>query len=309
MPNAIIIRNPVSEQVSATDASSKMGGRASTITSKALARTLYRFSETRGEHVRMDWESHGLEPPTTMQPAPVALVEVMQHHCWTASQTLKFSKKEHINILELEMVKQEIKARANSGRSHSRIVNLCDSRVVLGAFGKGRSSSRNLNHKLRSCVPWLLVADLHVVNLWVPTDKNPADYPSRGRDIPRPVSSKADPLLSPKDLVAVAEYRSIGVQNLLEREARQCGCDPLFVKPEKVTVEEIAQAPLRNDGCSDLPLKESKNVTEQEISSQASNERGNHQKIWAFREIFAGKGRLTMQIERHGKLLVFDPVE
>ena len=45
------------------------------------------------------------------------------------------------------MVKQEIKDRANSNRGFCRVVNLCDSRVVVGAFGKGRSSSRNLNHK------------------------------------------------------------------------------------------------------------------------------------------------------------------
>ena len=72
------------------------------------------------------------------------------------------------------MVKQEIKARANALRGGCRVVNLCDSRVVVGAFAKGRSSSRNLNHKLRSCIPWLLASEIHLVNVWVPTDKNPA---------------------------------------------------------------------------------------------------------------------------------------
>lgn len=304
------IRAPVSVQVSATDASSQMGGRASTITSPALAKTLYRFSECRGEHVRMDWESHGLEPPTTMQPAPIALVDVMQHHCWTASQSLKFSKKEHINILELEMVKQEIKARANSGKSCSRIVNLCDSRVVVGAFGKGRSSSKSLNHKLRSCVPWLLVADLHLVNLWVPTDKNPADYPSRGKPIPKPVSSENNPLLSSKDLQAVARYRSIGVQNLLERESRNTGCNPLASEPCDFEKTEIMDAPLtRNQSPDSRPPEEPKSVTEQGKAAIAEASTSKPRLFWAFREIFAGKGRLTRQVRRHQILEVLDPVE
>ena len=41
-------RWPVSIQVSATDASSRRGGQASTLTTKAFAKTLYRFSEKNG---------------------------------------------------------------------------------------------------------------------------------------------------------------------------------------------------------------------------------------------------------------------
>ena len=139
------IRAPVSVQISATDASSSMGGRAATLTSKAMAKTLYRYGEKRGEHTRLDWSLHGIDPPSQMEAAPPPLVDAMQ-----ATQSIKFGKKEHIyiNILELEMLKQEIKSRANHNRGGCRIVNLCDSRVVVGAFVKGSSSSRNLNHRL-----------------------------------------------------------------------------------------------------------------------------------------------------------------
>ena len=165
------VRAPVSIQVSASDASSRRGGRAVTITSKAFAKTLYRYAEAKGEHCRMDWDKHLISPPTTMKLAPGPLVESLQKHHWTASQSLGFDRKEHINLLELEMVKQEIKDRANSGRGNARVINLCDSRVVVGCFAKGRSSSRNLNHRLRSCMPWLLASNLQLVNLWVATDK------------------------------------------------------------------------------------------------------------------------------------------
>lgn len=153
------IRKPVSVQISATDASSKGGGRSSAITSPSFAKTLFRFAEVKGEHVKLDWVKHGIEPPSSMCRAPTPLVDALQKHCWVASQAIKFDRADHINILEMEMLKQELKDRANSGRGNARVVNLCDSRVVVGSFGKGRSSSRNLNHKLRSCVPWLLASD------------------------------------------------------------------------------------------------------------------------------------------------------
>jgi hypothetical protein len=109
-------RWPVSIQISASDASSERGGRASTITSKAMAKTLFRFSEKNGEYTRLDWDMHGIPPPSSMSVAPKPLLDALQKHHWTATQSIKFGKREHINILELEMIKQEIKSRVNSGR-------------------------------------------------------------------------------------------------------------------------------------------------------------------------------------------------
>ena len=82
------------------------------------------------------------------------------------------------------MVRQEIRDRVSAGRGGCRVVNLCDSRVAVGAFAKGRSSSRQMNHKLWACLPWLLGGDLSLTNIWVPTDANPADHPSRSKEIP-----------------------------------------------------------------------------------------------------------------------------
>ena len=53
---------------------------------------LYRFSEKRGEHTRMDWDSHAIEPPTVMEPAPSALVDSLMQHSWTATQSLQLSE-------------------------------------------------------------------------------------------------------------------------------------------------------------------------------------------------------------------------
>lgn len=132
-----------------------------------------------------------------MQSAPPALVEPLMKHRWVSSQSLPFKKREHINLLELEMVKQELKDRVNSGRGHCRVVDLCDSRVVVGAYAKGRSSSKQMNARLRSCTAWSLVGDMSLTNLWVDTRHNPAGHPSRGNAIPEPEPiSLPDPLLS-----------------------------------------------------------------------------------------------------------------
>ena len=297
------VRSPVSNRISATDASSRKGGRASTITSKALAKTLYRFGEQKGEHTRLDWEMHHLEPPSAMELAPTPLVDAMQKHCWTSTQSMGFKKKEHINILEMEMVKQEIKARCNSNRGGCRVVNLCDSRVVVGAFAKGRSSSRNLNHKLRSCIPWLLVSDLRFTNLWVPTNKNPADFPSRNKPIPWPESSQSDGLLSDQDILAVQTFRSIGVQELLETEAKNSKVDPLYRDTPPVH-ENVSSQSCRLSTPDTKPAQ--KVSTDPPAETASSHAASRH---WRFREIFAGKGRLTERLRRRSKLDIDEPVE
>ena len=299
------VRSPVSTRISATDASSLRGGRASTITSKALAKTLYRFGEQKGEHTRLDWEMHQLEPPSVMELAPTPLIDAMQKHCWTSTQSMGFKKKEHINILEMEMLKQEIKSRCNNNRGGCRVVNLCDSRVVVGAFAKGRSSSTNLNHKLRSCIPWLLVADLRFTNLWVPTDKNPADFPSRNRPIPRPKPAQEDSLLSRQDVLAVQTFRSIGVQELLETEAKMGKVDPLYHDSVHGQDEKTTDALSIEVSAADQHA--AKPVLAK--GPQESASRQTTGKRWRFREIFAGKGRLTEHMRRVDRLEVDEPVE
>ena len=54
------------------------------------------------------------------------------------------------------MLKKEIQARASSGRGSCRVVNLCDSRAVVGAYAKGRGSSKQLNLLLKSFSAWSL---------------------------------------------------------------------------------------------------------------------------------------------------------
>lgn len=309
------IRTPVSVRLAATDASSKKGGRASCLTSKAFAKTLYRFAETKGEHCRLDWEKHSLPPPSCMKTAPQALEDALNMHHWTAAQSMSFKRREHINILELEMVKQELKDRANNRGGNVRVVNLCDSRVVVGCFAKGRSSSKNLNHRLRSCVPWLLASDLHLVNLWVSAHANPADYPSRDKDIPPPLTGDDDRLLGQDLLHAVGQYRSIGEQCMLEREARTKLIDPVLFEDSPCNSKQ-SRSPKKVDQSTSHKQKELGGNQPKAVPSgvqvtsavDTSQARDSKEQL-AFREIFAGKGRLSSRMRLHGRFLVLEPVE
>ena len=52
----------------------------------------------------------------------------------------------HINVLEARAVRIMVEQLTAGGVENARIVCLCDSRVVVGAFSKGRSSSDVLLH-------------------------------------------------------------------------------------------------------------------------------------------------------------------
>lgn len=269
------IRWPVSTRIAATDASSKRGGRACTLTTKSFAKSLYRFGERRGEHTRLDWEHLSLSPPSSMTPLPDVLAHTLMKHSWSASQSCAFARKQHINLLEMEMLRQEIKDRINTDQGGCRVVNLCDSRVVVGAFAKGRSSSKRLNHKLRACVPWLLAGDLSVTNLWVDTCHNPADYPSRDRPIPRPVVvDERDPFLEPTELAAVQTHRSVGVQILPSREGHASDNEPIFERLLEEPAPASAQDILLPGESASKPVK------------------------LHFREFFVGKACLTKAMRR-----------
>ena len=61
-----------------------------------------------------------------------------------------------------------------------RLVVLLDSRVVVGAVGKGRSGSVPLNRLLRRLGALTFAGGLALFVVFIPTGHNPADYPSRG---------------------------------------------------------------------------------------------------------------------------------
>ena len=84
----------------------------------------------------------------------------------------------HINVREARVALGCI-AHAGRQRFSSRVLAVVDSRVAIGAGGKGRSASRPLNRELRHALPELIGADTYPGFIFGPTRLQPADDGSR----------------------------------------------------------------------------------------------------------------------------------
>ena len=72
------------------------------------------------------------------------------------------------------------------GPVRTQQVVMCDSRVCVGAFGKGRSSSFKLNGILRSCLLYFVAGQINIALVWLSSGANVADDPSRNAPIRKP---------------------------------------------------------------------------------------------------------------------------
>ena len=115
----------------------------------------------------------------------------------------KFAKGGHINVLETRAYKTWLKWCAKRFRC-ARLLGLFDSRVLLGASAKGRSSSPSISRVLRSVLPYVLGCQLYPAGLHIASSKNRSDGPSRWTSVPAPTKEWPLWLL---DLVAGDTHR------------------------------------------------------------------------------------------------------
>lgn len=97
----------------------------------------------------------------------------------------------------------------------SRCAIATDSQVVLGAVVKGRSSSVSMNDMLKSHLPTVLAYNIYPGHQYVPSADNPADDPTRDKDLRSPVHATPDWLVS----AFAGDYRAL--DSFLEEN----GCD------------------------------------------------------------------------------------
>ena len=87
---------------------------------------------------------------------------------------------EHINVLELRALNTALRRVLSHPRAvGARVRILCDSQVVVGAVTKGRSSSQPLLRRLRTLAALTLASGLRPALVWIASESNPADEPSR----------------------------------------------------------------------------------------------------------------------------------
>jgi hypothetical protein len=140
------IRWDISNRISATDATPTRCGGVDTYVPGGLSASLYRLAEHRGEHVRVDWNM--LDEaiiPTTMNRPQDRMHELVKCLKWEQTRAFNYHSVEHVNIQELKAIAMELKSLAVNNKEPCRSINFVDSRVSLGAWSKGRSSSHALN--------------------------------------------------------------------------------------------------------------------------------------------------------------------
>lgn len=172
-----------------TDATPSAAGAARARLTEDLAEKLWSHCEVRGEALRLDrnpltagWLTD--EEPKEPSRFGSALGECLS---WQSTSSYHFRQTAHINLQEDRALRKEICDLASDPNSHGKIhIALNDSRVVVAAVAKGRSSSFRLNGILRSTIPFLVLADIAIGLIWVETSSNPADHPSRFKPIPPP---------------------------------------------------------------------------------------------------------------------------
>ena len=74
-------------------------------------------------------------------------------------------------------VRWQLRSKA---RFAKRLVLLVDAQAVLFAAAKGRSSAPSLRFEMSTLAALALVGDLLIKYIYIPSEYNPADAPSRG---------------------------------------------------------------------------------------------------------------------------------
>ena len=96
------------------------------------------------------------EPASNMHDGRAATVPIPMKLDWITMFSYRFSTGKHINLLELQSLISLLRRITRQGIRARRLLVLVDSRVILGAVSKGRSSSRKINFLLRQRRFWCL---------------------------------------------------------------------------------------------------------------------------------------------------------
>ena len=140
---------------------------------KEMTRQFYRTASYRGSDVRLATgvlQSPDLWPRRTVDPSWWKWRVVLAYRCCGS----------HINVLEMRAAVAALRWRCRSrGQLRVRFGHLLDSQVCISVITKGRSSSQQLRFELRRFNALMLASSNQGAYVYVRTDLNPADAPSR----------------------------------------------------------------------------------------------------------------------------------
>ncbi|CAE7263216.1 unnamed protein product, partial [Symbiodinium necroappetens] len=138
-----------------------------------------RLAERRGDYVRLTPgpedppEVGRLGQPHRLRFSQADFVTVMS--CKAKGQAHSGVLEAHAYLLSLKWIARK------AANHHHKAALLLDAKVVVGAASKGRSSARALRTVLTAAAATTLAADLLPRIVYIPSESNPADGPSRGK--------------------------------------------------------------------------------------------------------------------------------
>jgi len=143
------IRYPFASRILATDATPTQCGSCWAKAPQKVSRDLFSAAERKGENSRLDWTAADIANfPCDLVEAGKELSALVRALPWVSPHSFKPESTAHINIQEARAFGHELVRHAGRRIEYCRMLSVNDSRVCVGAFGKGRSSSISLNREL-----------------------------------------------------------------------------------------------------------------------------------------------------------------
>ncbi len=168
--------------ITATDAAPEYGfGSSICCLPEAEVAAIGRKAERRGDYVRLERRGGDTdEPERTRLGKPHSLGLCKDDFRDVLS--LKATKPEHAGVMELKGVLLTLRWLMRSSARHGkRVVMLIDAKAALCAVAKGRTNAPAFHRSLCSIDALLLATNTLLRPVYVPSEDNPADAPSRGR--------------------------------------------------------------------------------------------------------------------------------
>ena len=179
------LSRPWSDLLGATDASVDFGfGACVAKCPPDRSRELGRLAERRGDYVRLDrlaaGEDSDDEPERTRIGKPHRLG--LPKRAFRTVLSCRKTYDGHAGALETSALVLFVKWLLRSTKRHAkRTVVLIDAKALVGAATKGRTSAASTQREIRQLAALTLAGDLHMRYIYVPSEDNPADAPSRGK--------------------------------------------------------------------------------------------------------------------------------
>jgi len=174
------LTKPFSRELVATDASTSYGFGVSRLRcSRRFSKFVGRLSSRRGDFISLLPELGEL-PSARLRLGKACHLPLRQSNFSTVVGC-PFKHVAHPGVLEAHGVRLALQW---IGRTHSKYGTrqplLIDAQAILGAVAKGRSSAYSIKRIVRHISAMALAMDIIVLPIYIPSEFNPADKPSRG---------------------------------------------------------------------------------------------------------------------------------